>query len=503
MRHTKLVLVVLVLAAVSFTGCLKNPVTGRIGPSWDIPLEVPLISGEITVQDWASDLLPEDFDPEQPLVLEFNESIQVDVTELGETAGLPLDGFSMEAELLEDEFEGDFGDIDVEIEIEVNLNMADFETDIEFTSISFAQGLLSLTFEGITPGSLEISSITIGDAELEGEDNTFIVDGITVERDAALKLQGTLTEIGFESVTMLAEFSNVKFDQLVFVVDEQELAADELGMEPVEFGIDFGDLAEVFEWISDMEALLIVEVDNPSGIPMDLGGLQLKITGQGGEDNFINFADAEVDVEGTVTTYTISPANIMEIFRSEPQTVALDGTFQVGSAEAVVIDPNTEITLSVSMTAETVFTIDYDQDFEDWILRTTEVAQQDELEKGLEFISKPALFAEVSNGLPVGVELWLDMSQDENDWNDAVSLDLGLISAAEVDDSGRAVKPRTGLLELPVNDEVQDFLKKGGFIRVRTKLATEGKSGTEQLVITPSDAVEYRIWAEVSVKVNQ
>lgn len=91
----------------------------------------------------------------------------------------------------------------------------------------------------------------------------------------------------------------------------------------------------------------------------------------------------------------------------------------------------------------------------------------------------------------------------ETDWDDATTIDLGVIPAAEVDSQGRARAPRSGLLELPVNDEVQAFLRKGGFMRVRIVLAGDRQTGMQQIAITPADSVEYRIWAHVSIKVNQ
>ena len=47
-----------------------------------------------------------------------------------------------------------------------------------------------------------------------------------------------------------------------------------------------------------------------------------------------------------------------------------------------------------------VLTIDYDQEFADLIIGSREVTQQADLDKGLEFISQPFLFAEVKNGIP-------------------------------------------------------------------------------------------------------
>ena len=71
-----------------------------MGPSWDVPVQVPLISGEVTVDDPAADYLeeylPEEYDPAEPLIVEFSETVTVDVSELGEAADLPLDDFVVE-----------------------------------------------------------------------------------------------------------------------------------------------------------------------------------------------------------------------------------------------------------------------------------------------------------------------------------------------------------------------------------------------------------------------
>ena len=86
-RSVRIWLAVVVVCAVALTGCLKNPVTGRIGPSWDVPVEVPLISGKVTVNELASEYLkeylPEEYDLEQPLVLEISKAVRLEPDELG------------------------------------------------------------------------------------------------------------------------------------------------------------------------------------------------------------------------------------------------------------------------------------------------------------------------------------------------------------------------------------------------------------------------------------
>src|SRR5690554_2528035 len=46
-----IVTVLLMILLILTTGCLTNPVTGRPGPSWQVPLRIPLIAAEITVTD--------------------------------------------------------------------------------------------------------------------------------------------------------------------------------------------------------------------------------------------------------------------------------------------------------------------------------------------------------------------------------------------------------------------------------------------------------------------
>ncbi|MGI6149737.1 MAG: hypothetical protein ACOYEU_10330, partial [Limnochordia bacterium] len=103
MRSVRIWLAVVVVCAVALTGCLKNPVTGRIGPSWDVPVEVPLISGKVTVNELASEYLkeylPEEYDLEQPLVLEISKAVRLEPDELGDALDLPLDGFEVEVEI--------------------------------------------------------------------------------------------------------------------------------------------------------------------------------------------------------------------------------------------------------------------------------------------------------------------------------------------------------------------------------------------------------------------
>ena len=50
---------------------------------------------------------------------------------------------------------------------------------------------------------------------------------------------------------------------------------------------------------------------------------------------------------------------------------------------------------------------------------------------------------------------------------------------------------------------MQDFLKQGGKMRVRVALAKEGRTGEMPISIAPADKFQYRIWADMLIKVNQ
>lgn len=745
-------LIAILLAAVVFTGCLKNPVTGKVGPSWNVPVEVPLISGEVTVQELASDYLeaylPEEYNPNEPLVLEFSDTAIVDVAELGEAADLPFESFTVDVvinqrelvdevtrlELPLDSFVAEIGDIskrvgfpvsgsgtivveedvlmgftelgldggtleivvinesggslnDVKVaitgivdplsfgsiantaqasnevplpavvrgdfnltleaqtsdtlsgnivvelklknlqanhvvdleqdnsiqfsfdalvegldydavtfaagavgltldlvdegvlvldsakiggqdllaagladvklengvtkvtlagemqpslggristlpaaqrqaearlqdvrlraaqrrggfdEVSITQSISDWETDFEFTSLNFADGKLTFSFAGLTKGELVITGVTMDGQELSGTDNQFSLAGVTISRAGEVVLIGEIVgeelEFAGEDVTAQAEFSDLKLTELALVLEKQEIDAAELDIDPVSLDFDWGQFGAIFDWISHMENTITVMVDNPSGLPLDLRGLELVFTGKGGAEYTISLKDAHAEQRGTATVYTVSSNEWVDIFRSEPQSVHLAGYFVVGNDEEVLIDPDAEIAITLKAAAQAVITIDYDQDFAQFVLEAQEVAQQAELDKGLDFVSQPGLFAEVTNGIPLGVQIWLDLSASETDWDDATTIDLGVIPAAEVDSQGRARAPRSGLLELPVNDEVQAFLRKGGFMRVRIVLAGDRQTGMQQIAITPADSVEYRIWAHVSIKVNQ
>lgn len=744
----------LVLAVVVLTGCLTNPITGRMGPSWDVPVQVPLISGEVTVDDLVADYLeeylPEEYDPAEPLIVEFSETVTVDVSELGEAADLPLDDFAVEvvieqseivkelssvelplaglaldvpditegfdvpvAEFLGDlsyskeldlgfnaaefasgilvitiendspavleglrleipnmpgviwnvgnltagadateafsltgEFEGPFviqfelagvdgdagqvsvtvkmqelkaqhvvglerdedlafeftaeveglpyeevsfadGEFEVSLSlldvgtvelesatktgsaanllteglagvtlvegeeitfrgkvkpangivstldkgaraavaglagvrvsqvkgstgfesVEIEQSMVDWDTGFDFTSLTFAKGKLSFSVDGLTTGHMQVVEAAIDGTSLQGAGNEFSLADVTIKQDSEITLTAGIvgTELGFagEDITVTVAFADVELTEVALTLEKQEIDASELDIEPVSLSFDWGEYGALLDWIANIENEVTVIVKNPSGIPVDLKGLDLKFTGKDGSEHIISLKEADETRTDDVTTYTISSNSFVEIFRSEPRQVELDGYFVVGSDEDIIIDPNAVIEVTVKTRAQAVLAINYDADFEDFVLEAREVAQQAEFDDALEFMSQPGLFAEVTNGIPLGVQIWLDLSTSEDDWEDAVEIDLGIIPAAETDAQGRAAKPQTGLLELPVDDDVQNFLKQGGFVRVRIALASEGQTGTKQIAITPSDAVAYRIWADVRIKVNQ
>ena len=145
----------LVLAAVVLTGCLTNPITGRMGPSWDVPVEVPLISGEVTVDELAADYLeeylPEAYNPEEPLIVEFSETVEVDVSELGEAADLPFDDFSVEMTISHSELVDEVSSIEMPL-ADVALNVPGMTATVEIPVLNFLTNLeeteeLDLDFE--------------------------------------------------------------------------------------------------------------------------------------------------------------------------------------------------------------------------------------------------------------------------------------------------------------------------------------------------------------------
>lgn len=167
----------LVLAVVVLTGCLTNPITGRMGPSWDVPVQVPLISGEVTVDDLVADYLeeylPEEYDPAEPLNVEFSETVTVDVSELGEAADLPLDDFAVEVVIEQSEIVKELSSVELplaglaldvpDITEEFDVPVAEFlgdlsyskELDLGFNAAEFASGSLVITIENDSPAVLE------------------------------------------------------------------------------------------------------------------------------------------------------------------------------------------------------------------------------------------------------------------------------------------------------------------------------------------------------------
>lgn len=760
-RNTKILLTALLILTVALTGCLKNPVTGRIGPSWDVPVQVPLIAGEVTVgelaEEYLSDYLPEDYDEDEPLVMQFSDSVQVEVREVAEAGELLPTEFEVEVEVGQDEFVDDVGSItldlpeiavelddmtlyDEEIEIPaiapwevfedivlpferieltegnlvieleyvgteslslesmavdgisdaawelltllpeqpdekavslsgpiegpltlsiiggedppagsliITVKLRDlvathvegleteepigFEFDVSLSGLAFdsvtfdagtlevepyltAQGEVSLTgvlvgaddilgvdglagitlengmtitiqgeiepeqglistlpenerqvdvtlvdyvvkavtsqgafdsititqamdelaedngfisltieegelrftFEGLTQGALQVTDVEIvGSSGSEAltviDDNVFDLAGVVLsaedEISVTVDVEGDTLEFDGDTVTATVSFEGIVLSEATVLIDPQSIDVEDLEIEPVEFDLGLGDISGLFDWLSGIGLKMQVILKNPSGIPLDLSSLELTVIGADSQEYTVTLSNPETDPDGITTTYTAEAEDWLAILGSEPQQLALAGSIEAASdpEEPIAIDLDEVIEVTVEVEISSTFTIDYDEEFEDLVLGKQEVAQQADLEKGLEFIAKPALFAEVTNGIPLGVEAWLDLSTDpdEDNWDDAYTIELGLIPAAATNDAGRAVEAKTALFELDVDEDVQDFLKQGGKMRVRVALAKEGRTGEMPISIAPADKFQYRIWADMLIKVNQ
>ena len=147
------------------------------------------ISGKVTVNELASEYLkeylPEEYDLEQPLVLEISKAVRLEPDELGDALDLPLDGFEVEVEIDSADLIDEVTSLDLplgEISVEVEDIKHEFEVpvvpgeglshteemDLGFSKAVLSQGTLEVSIANKSGGN--ITGLTITFTGLPGTD---------------------------------------------------------------------------------------------------------------------------------------------------------------------------------------------------------------------------------------------------------------------------------------------------------------------------------------------
>ena len=452
------------------TGCFVNPVTGRVGPSWQVPLTIPLMATEVTVDDllkeveFSGDFTDGSFhySAEETFSLDSLEVTFPSVTvKIGaEDPGLP-------------------NDITEPFSIERVIDLSDqWKQGIE--EVTFSGGLLQVRFNAGAKATID--SITLDGNE--GTDGILSLAGMTLGEEIDLTIEGTIenTLHGIESIEVRVnatkdDIASIKGRSLEFSVDKQ-----------INLDIEFPEKLDQVEFTNVGISLAVRYLGDaaPSLDLRDLTITRLKMP-----------ANAIIQGEGVIT---FDPAEATEFINNLPESVAVKGDVRLGAEGEVA-------TISLADTLEIEFSVDvpFDIVISEDIVHETEVFSVDTSQAALEGLEdlNSTFYGELDLDyrMPVGATLELFLSESETPASDPEAILVEVtIEPAPVDERGATTGSRRQRIPVELPDETRDLLKKKAHAQARITIpATDG----QVISFANQDYVGLMAWVELLINVNQ
>lgn|GEM_PF-5981969 len=278
-------------------------------------------------------------------------------------------------------------------DVTVRANNVTWWDNTDIASVGLGAGRLHFTLAGVAD-NVTVAAVKIGGRELtpvDSQESSFDLAGVTLASDSPveLTLKSENTELKFDDdpLTVTVNITGVEVLSVTAVINESVSVPGDLEIEPVALNLDFDDWSQLFTWPSEIGVEVAITVQNDSGLPVDLSGLDLIVTGRGDEEFVLGLESKSGDV------YTVSSGRWPAILASQPQLLSISGELAVGGKDWVTVDLTRSIAVTVDLIFRAKFTIDYDGEFEDLVLGSREVTEQADLEKGFKYVGEPALFA--------------------------------------------------------------------------------------------------------------
>ena len=247
------------------------------------------------------------------------------------------------------------------------------------------------------------------------------------------------------------------------------------------------------EWL---DASLFLTINNKTNLPINMEQLKINFIGASGS-SYLSFTDkgengAIITKEGTKTTYTFKPTKgkehpIISAIQSIPDAIKLEGSIVVGEDECVDLQfADLEVVVGFDLASQITFNVDQ---VESIIVGPFDVQPDEDLADNIEeFIESAYLYARVTNNFPLGVGLVLELSESEDNWENATQISIGDMPKGE-----------ESTLVFPVEQPLIDLIRNGGYTRVQVTLLG---TGSQDYAIRASDYLKFALWAEVRVKIN-
>ncbi|MGI6651078.1 MAG: hypothetical protein ACOX4Y_04815 [Limnochordia bacterium] len=473
-RRSAGVLAVLLVTLVLFTsGCLTNPVTGRLGPSWQVPVRIPLIAAKVTVADLLDKA---DFaaDPSEDggFKAEFSVADTFDLQGV-EVSFSPI---TVEADLIDIKP----GAI-TEFSFTTKLELKDLWSAGTLEEVAFTGGTLAIALNA--EANAEITAVTLGEHRQTG--SSVQLAGLNLADQDELKIEGTLSDVDAHNIQSITVTLNAEADQITAIKGKS--LQFELPVQTID--VDF----EIPEDLKDVKF---------SNVKMSLGVKYASAAGNAPAIDLTGLNITGLTMPETVftgeTLIVFDPAEAANLLNSLPDTITISGDVKTGDASS---------TLSFADSLELEFTIIVPFDFElsSDMIYESEVVEIDVNEASLEGLEDIAnsFYGEIDLDyrMPLAAKVELSLSNSDTPLSDpeAVLVEVE-IEAAPTDAKGRTTgaSPQRIPVELP--EETRDLLQDKAYAQVRITIPAEGH---ELVSFSEQDYASVMAWIELLINVNK
>ena len=465
-------LMLLVITTVFLSGCFFNPITGRYGPSWEVPLRIPLISNETTILE----LLEE----KNYISSSLNDVLQAELTE--------------EQTICFDEIS--FTTQSVEIQIPKN-NISppeNYKVDINHKfdpthliengtveEIRFIGG--HATFKFNEGANVTIDSITLGEKSSDGE--KIALEGVTLTKNTEFTIKCNLSsgEHGITNVIVEFEIESSDIDyirgnNLCFEIPEIKFPLEfELPDELDNLKFRNAELKLVVDYESALnnppEINLREIYSLPLTMPQDTTFIGQKEFSFKKEEvtNLLNGGAEEIRIGGKV----LIGENSLATFSFED---CLKMKFEL------IVPFEFELTEDIIYDSE-IFPIDIDKDTIETLNKLT-----NQIHGKINQI----------NRLPLDTKLELYVSNEEKPLReDAIKIEVKL-EGADTDSEGLTISAKEKEILVEIPDEIRTILKQKANAQLRLTIQAPQNG---MITFSQNDYIKISAWIELMAKVNK
>lgn len=469
---TLLVLIVVLL----ISGCFFNPSTGRYGPSWEVPLRIPLIANEITIPELLDDLID----------LSYSSDIlqaELSVEETLDLNDIEFEFKSIEINFEEEKFDLDEG-INVPYEYTTKFNLNQISDIGEFESISFKSGSIRIEFTGENIPRIE--QITINNKPYNDQNDIELKD-LVLTNNTEFTISGELDPSNYDIEKIFIDFSDITIND----IDKITGRDFKLEIPEMTFQIDF-ELPSELEKINFRDAQLNLELDyysKPNDPPkMDFGDITISPLKIVGDTSFTGSGNLQFDKN-----------EVLEILNNGIDEIAISGQLNIGKDSLATFSFEDSLTMNLQMSIPLEFEITEDIIYESEVFPIE--IDKDTIEELNKLTNRIHGEIAIKNHLPLGSELTIYVSNDEEPILDeqAVKINFG-INEAPTNDTGIATSTLTEQILVEIPNEIRTILTEKSYAQIHLSLSVPSNG---LVTFTQHDFINIQAWIELMANVNK